>query len=254
MPGTVQGKNWCFTLNNYTQEEYTTFLSTDSTYVVVGKEVGAEGTPHLQGYICFRTNKRLTAVKAINGRAHWELARGDSMANFTYCSKDGDFVEQGTRPMTRSEQRRSQQEHYADVIRAARAGTVEVEYPREFVQYNSTLLRLYSPVIADLDSYCGIWCMGNPGAGKSRWARHNFPGFYDKLINKWYVFLSFYLFLGGTVTSMRRALLLMILEQTISSWDPSLSGGVITIHSVQSIREEARLFVRRILSLHRTIQ
>jgi len=41
-------------------------------------------------------------------------------------------------------------------------------------------------VLPDLPAYSGLWLHGPPGSGKSRSARSRFPGFYDKLINKWW--------------------------------------------------------------------
>lgn len=182
----AQGKNWCFTLNNWTAEEYEAIIAWSCKYLVVGKETGSNGTMHLQGFVSLHVNHRLTAVKRLQSRAHWELARGTSLENFTYCSKDGDFVETGTRPLTREEQRLSQKERWTDVIRAAKEGSAEAEYPREFVQYNSCLTRLFRANVTTIDSYSGLWFFGRPGTGKSRTARDEFPGLYDKLINKWW--------------------------------------------------------------------
>lgn len=45
-------KDWCFTLNNYSDEEYEALLAkyedqaSQIRYIVIGKEVGANGTPH----------------------------------------------------------------------------------------------------------------------------------------------------------------------------------------------------------------
>ena len=66
------------------------------------------------------------------------------------------------------------------------SGTCDVEYPREFIQYNSTVERLYCPVLENISSYSGVWYYGDPGSGKSRLARENFPGAYEKLPNKWW--------------------------------------------------------------------
>ena len=47
-------KRYCFTLNNYTDEDINGIIkSADSASIlyIFGKEVGVEQTPHLQGYI-----------------------------------------------------------------------------------------------------------------------------------------------------------------------------------------------------------
>lgn len=42
---------FCFTLNNWTQEEYEDLTSRQVKWMVIGKEVGDNGTPHLQGCV-----------------------------------------------------------------------------------------------------------------------------------------------------------------------------------------------------------
>lgn len=54
----MSSKNWCFTLNNWAQVElqHVSDLATADAsvlYLVAGREVGDNGTPHLQGLICF---------------------------------------------------------------------------------------------------------------------------------------------------------------------------------------------------------
>ena len=59
----AQSKYWCFTLNNYTDEDVDGVDAWEYDYVIFGKEVGDNGTPHLQGYVECKTKKRLTWLK-----------------------------------------------------------------------------------------------------------------------------------------------------------------------------------------------
>lgn len=98
-----QTRHWCFTLNNYTEDEVATLdilgRSDETSYLVYGFEVGESGTPHLQGYVVFASVKRLSAAKLkIGQRAHLEARRGTSYEAAQYCKKDGDFKEYGTAP------------------------------------------------------------------------------------------------------------------------------------------------------------
>lgn len=95
----ARSRAWCFTLNNYSDEDVLTFQAMECDYIVFGKEVGESGTPHLQGYVYFANARSLKSVKKINAKMHLEPAKGSSKQNFDYCTKqDKDFFEKGTRP------------------------------------------------------------------------------------------------------------------------------------------------------------
>lgn len=65
----------------------------------VGKEIGEEGTPHLQGVVMSRDKKYkwrpipMFSVKR-DGKnvGHWSKMKKCFEANYNYCSKDGDYV------------------------------------------------------------------------------------------------------------------------------------------------------------------
>lgn len=86
-----QAKRWCFTLNNYSEDEYHSIranLESKANFAVIGKEVGESGTPHLQGYCSLQSKIRLTGLKKILcSRVHAEVARGTDKQNLIYCSK-----------------------------------------------------------------------------------------------------------------------------------------------------------------------
>lgn len=57
--------------------------------------MGETGTPHLQGYIESRGAVGFTTWKGRLGhRAHIEAATSCALANFRYCSKDGNVIAQ----------------------------------------------------------------------------------------------------------------------------------------------------------------
>lgn len=102
MPAPPQSKYWCFTLNNYTDGEYTSIIALSSepkcTYLVFGKESGESNTPHLQGYIELSRKTRIGGVKTLLGspRVHVEARRGTPKEAADYCKKEGDYFEYGT--------------------------------------------------------------------------------------------------------------------------------------------------------------
>jgi hypothetical protein len=105
-------KQWCFTLKNYDQDDIDVIktLSADKVrYVCFQKEIGVSGTPHLQGFVVFHKQRRLTAVKKIvSDRARFEVCIGVSAAqNREYCSKEGGefFYESGTIPASKAGKR-----------------------------------------------------------------------------------------------------------------------------------------------------
>jgi hypothetical protein len=81
-------KHWCFTLNNYNQSHIDMFLNVSSSIVpkfIFQEEKGENGTPHLQGYLCFAKKSRPLSVfdsKLI----HWEPCR-NVKKSIAYCKK-----------------------------------------------------------------------------------------------------------------------------------------------------------------------
>lgn len=92
---TKQARRWCFTLNNHTDDEVLQLhdeLRHRALVYVAGHEVGESGTQHLQGYCEFKSPIRLSTLKNISRRAHWEVARGSRKSNFDYCTKDDNVI------------------------------------------------------------------------------------------------------------------------------------------------------------------
>jgi len=82
---------------DYTETLGQTLLSNGVTYCVFGREVGENGTRHLQGYLELSSRLRINQVKNLLGtqRVHLEMRRGTATQASEYCKKDGDFEEFG---------------------------------------------------------------------------------------------------------------------------------------------------------------
>ncbi len=80
---------WCFTLNNYSKEEFGSIIDifrNKSKLYIIGDEVGNCGTPHLQGYVEFKSKLRPIGLFSFK-RIHWEKSKGSKDENIAYCSK-----------------------------------------------------------------------------------------------------------------------------------------------------------------------
>ncbi len=89
-------KHWIITINNWKEEDLEELRSVcrASNSYSYQEEKGKDGTHHLQGYICYRTRIRLTAMKKLLTRAHLEIAKEPSIA-YRYCMKEDSRVEGG---------------------------------------------------------------------------------------------------------------------------------------------------------------
>lgn len=172
-------------------------------YFIAGKEVCPATTrSHLQGYVYFPNpvSWRHVAETLFLTKAHVEIAKGDSLQNFEYCSKGGDFEEFGTRPMTQKEKgeaggaaggaaRKSQ---WAEMNALARSGdfaTLAERFPRESTVYRSAFNAVLNDALGHkkpLKTCCGVWITGKSGAGKSTLAREVFSTLYLKGSHKWW--------------------------------------------------------------------
>lgn len=185
-----RGRNWCLTINNPTVDDSDRIRALDTSYYVIGNEVGEEGTPHLQCYIRLSEKKRFNWLKQRLPTAHIEIAKGSPLQNREYCTKDGDFEEEGEVPKAPSEAGGAANKAKWDKTKdLAKTGNFEDIDSDHFLKYYRTIKQIakdYMEKPADLDHFSGMWLWGESGAGKSKWVRDNYPDAYDKPLNKWW--------------------------------------------------------------------
>ncbi len=190
MPRIQQGrmsKHWVFTINNYTDVDYVRNHHTVN-YIIHGREVGTDGTKHLQGYVFFKNRKRLTAVKKLFPRAHLEIKRGTAQEAIDYCKKDGDFDQEGTPPV--NDLPGNTGERWQLACDLAEQGKFD-EIPRDlWIRYIHAFLRIRQLKASTPDKLATInnlWIVAPSGYGKSTYAWNKFPEAYDKMPNKWWI-------------------------------------------------------------------
>ena len=90
-----RNRNYAFTINNYTQQQFLDLEKLKCKYIIYGTEVAPEtGTPHLQGFIILNNAKSFNACKNVLPQgAHIEVCKGTPYSNFEYCSKTGNFTD-----------------------------------------------------------------------------------------------------------------------------------------------------------------
>jgi len=185
----------CFTWNNYpldAEDQLRCFAERKSiVYMVVGREQGESGTPHLQGYMHLKHPITFSALKRLLPSLHFERARGSGSDNLTYCSKDGDFFELGEMPADRVSAGQATAETWRSILSAAESGNwkwIKREYPRIWISFRERLISMRVPRTSVIDGDTeNEWWVGPTGSGKSRlgWDKYG-TICYQKMLNKWW--------------------------------------------------------------------
>lgn len=167
-------RSWFGTFNNYPDDApelmSAQFESIGVTRAVIGKEVGANGTPHLQWMVTFKQGKKHGDVRAFFPGSHIEACRNPDAA-FEYCKKEGDVVceidnrRQGNRTDLNKVQDMIERGHDLRSV-AMSAPSTFMKYPggvqKYYELFNSNKTRSESWTIAD-----HRWYFGPAGCGKT---------------------------------------------------------------------------------------
>lgn len=181
-----RSRGWCFTLNNYTDDEFNHLQTIPCQYIIYGQEVGNSGTPHLQGYVHYKNQVSAGHVRAtIGNRAHIEIRHGTLEQAITYCKKEGSYIERGAI-------RVPNENRWTDIIDLAKQGslkTIEEEYPLIYFLHKKKLEELQCPELKPFTDNLQDhfeWWYGPTGTGKSKKVWELYPQHYDKQLNKWW--------------------------------------------------------------------
>jgi hypothetical protein len=198
--GEERTRSYLFTWNNYTEldiEYLRNEVVKKSKYVVWGKEIApTTGTPHLQGWVYFANGKSFNACQTLLPKCHLTPVAVDNGCA-KYSMKDGDYEEHGVRPMTgkrksvaMNDGRAAKAAHIIELAQEGNLEAIKTEYPIEFISKYKTLKDIkkdYMKPVPDLSGpLTNEWRWGPKGTGKTRTVCLEYPGYYDKMCNKWW--------------------------------------------------------------------
>lgn len=130
-------RNYCFTWNNPPDNARETVLALPTKYTIFQLERGEQGTPHLQGLLCFPNARSFKSIKELLPLTHLEACNSVA-ASIKYCSKDAGRIEgpweQGSRPQ---QGKRSDLHAIAELIDAGESiKRIADDYPAQFMRYH----------------------------------------------------------------------------------------------------------------------
>ncbi len=184
-----QLRNACFTLNNPQDGDLARILENPlPTYVIIGEEVGADGTPHYQGYIEFGKPTAFTTVRRVLlSRAHIEKRYGTQAQAIAYCKKDGTIHEAG---VAATQGRRSDLMQMMGLIRTGtNCRDLFESYPVQSCMYIRALDRYRSELSEPWDRTVERdvrYYHGPSGSGKTLAAWNEFPNLSLHLGGPWF--------------------------------------------------------------------
>lgn len=170
----VRSRDWCFTVNNYSDLEHTAVKEIDCRYLVIGYEVGEEcKTPHLQCFVSFSDAKTGASLQKMIGvrKHHVEPKKGTHEQASTYCKKAGNFWEKGSLP---SQGKRNDIEVVRESIKQGLGmrDIVNVASNFQTLRTAEVVLKYFERKRDWLPEV--IFIFGKSGSGKTRWAYDNY--------------------------------------------------------------------------------
>ena len=200
----VRAHRWVFTLNNPTAESEAKakeFLeSTRVVLVIAEREVGEQGTPHIQGFFCTDKDYHRSTISVWMGSCEYlEKAIGSRKSNYLYCTKEGPdalWMQKGIHYDTKELDTTDQ--GFAVIhkdLKTKAPAEFEEEHPQFFffhrqqclaamLDFQESQQKVWPGRLPDKN----FWVWGKTGTGKTLWAYRVAEGhhMFRKKVSKWW--------------------------------------------------------------------
>nr|QKV51257.1 putative replication associated protein [Crucivirus sp.] len=203
-----RARGWIFVYNNWQEKDVDFFkaFAKESRYLVFGKEIGENKTPHLQGYVEFANQRSGAAMrKQHDGKTHWEMRIGTPEEAAAYCKKGeqpkDEWEEQGTKgpnygknaiifehgKVPKQGQRSDLDEIAELVVDGASITEIASTYPKEYIKFHKGISALKSALYEHRKTKPYVcWRWGETGVGKTRGAISEHKSVYIKDGTQWW--------------------------------------------------------------------
>ncbi|UPW41363.1 replication associated protein [Dipodfec virus UA06Rod_92] len=187
-----KARAYCFTINNYNDEDIRRLDALECQYIIYGKEVApTTRTEHLQGYVYFKNPRAFNSTKrAIGLNSHIEIARGSPQDNIRYCKKENNWKERGIEP--KMGKRTDLEDVYESIKEGKNEKEICDEFPKEYMMYTKGIkeaiqLQKKPKEFFRKEQRKVLWLYGKPGCGKTRWAKTEMMemGYYVDEVYMW---------------------------------------------------------------------
>lgn len=182
-----KNRNWCFTLNNYTNEEALLLLQQEKfKYIIFGYEIGENGTKHLQGYFELKNPCGINTLKKINNRMHLEVRKGSQEQAINYCIKDNNIIGYNGEKSNNNGRRKDWQ-IINDNLKEGKKFNEIIEMGYGSFQHIQHMEKLHKYLVKPRKTKpCVYWICGKSGSGKTKWVFDHYDDIFIKDGTKWW--------------------------------------------------------------------
>lgn len=178
-----------------TKEALLEFLSSKGEIerYCIARELHEDGTPHLHAYVVYATRKNFKSPSCfdfLDKHGNYQIPRNKKDV-IAYVAKQSDFIANFDVKAKYDSMLQKKRDISVELMSGKELHVVTKEHPE--------LLFGYARLKKDIEQYkldsvsvpriyprdC-IWLLGEPGTGKSYWARTTYPTLFEKPQNKWW--------------------------------------------------------------------